>query len=255
MKVTIIGSGNVATCLANLFDQNGFEIFEIFSRNIIHAETLASRFHANFTDKLSSLSMESDLYLLAVDDKTIEEIANKINVGHKMVVHCSGTISMQSLNHASSNVGVLYPLQSFNKNMQSQIPEFTFVICASQQTMEEKLNNICSKLNRDCIVMNDEQRKELHMAAVFVNNFTNHMVAIAEKWLAEKNIPNELMLPLLSNTFEKIKVMGAIDSQTGPAKRNDEKIINEHLQLLASHPDWQKIYSLITGSIRNFYKQ
>lgn len=252
-NICIIGSGNVATCMSHLFFKSGHTILQIYSREKQNAEQLAQTFHAAATSNITELVNHADLYFIAVEDKAIEMIAKQLHVQNNMVVHCSGSVEMEILNDSSANIGVLYPLQSFNKSMAHQIPDFNFIIEANTTAANEWLAAFAKTLNRNCVAMTFAERRRMHLAAVFMNNFSNHMIAIGEKILTENNLPVSLIKPLIETTFQKIVLNGAVASQTGPAMRNDEAVMNQHLSLLSDHPQWKKIYTLLNSSISELY--
>lgn len=253
-KICIIGSGNVATCMSQLFFDNGHSIIQVYSRTKKHAEQLASVYSCAFTSDIHELTTEAGLYFIAVEDKAISEVASSLKFENKLVVHCSGSASIEILNQCSNQYGVMYPLQSLNAYMSKSLPDFPIIIEGNNSEVETQLNALVDSLKRKSVVMNFAQRQQLHLAAVFINNFTNHMVAIGEKILDENHLSQSLLKPLIESTFNKINFNGAAKSQTGPAVRNDQTVINKHLELLNSHPDWKKIYSELSNSIIEFYK-
>ena len=251
MKVCMIGSGNVATALSKLFVENGISISSVYSRNIKHAQELAGKINSIAVDGLSKLN-DAELIVVAVDDEAINKVVSELNNKNAIVVHCSGSVEMQILKPTGKNFGVLYPLQSFSKDS-TFVPKFPFIINGSNDLVKLELKKLCANLHHECFEMDDDQRSRIHLAAVFLNNFSNHVITIADSWLNENKLPTTLLLPLLETTFQKIRTKGAEASQTGPAIRNDVHVIEKHLQLLSQHPDWQKIYLALSNSIRNYY--
>ena len=249
IKITFIGSGNVATHLAQLFFEKGHHIEQIYSRNVENAEILANKVNAGFTNDLKQISPKSDIYFIAVKDDAIEYVLQEINVGGNLLVHTAGSVNIELLLNASNNIGVFYPLQTFTKNANVDFSNIPIGIEANTEKSKNVLMNLAKQVSQKVSLMNSEQRKILHLSAVFACNFTNHMAAIAEQLLAENNMDFDLLRPLLEETVMKFLNGNAIKNQTGPAKRQDESIMKQHSELLHNHPIYNEIYTLVSKSI------
>ena len=251
IKVSIIGSGNVAQHLIVALQKsiiNGAEIelIQVFARQ---KSTLSHLLDFNkITDDWKTLA-ESDLFIIAVSDEAISSISEQIPYKNKLVVHTSGGISLEAI--ASNNrKGVFYPLQTFSKNKEVNFK--TIPICLESQNASDYqlLQKVAQSISDVVIAINSEQRKALHVAAVFVNNFTNHLYKIGNEICIEKNVPFEILKPLIRETAEKIMQLSPDEAQTGPAIRKDNETINAHLALL-SNENQKNIYKIITQSIQN----
>jgi predicted short-subunit dehydrogenase-like oxidoreductase (DUF2520 family) len=251
IKVSIIGSGNVAQHLIVALQKsiiNGAEIelIQVFARQ---KSTLSHLLDFNkITDDWKTLA-ESDLFIIAVSDEAISSISEQIPYKNKLVVHTSGGISLEAI--ASNNrKGVFYPLQTFSKNKEVNFK--TIPICLESQNASDYqlLQKVAQSISDVVIAINSEQRKALHVAAVFVNNFTNHLYKIGNEICVENNVPFEILKPLIRETAEKIMQLSPNEAQTGPAIRNDNETINAHLSLL-SNENQKNIYKIITQSIQN----
>ncbi|MEN8857400.1 MAG: DUF2520 domain-containing protein [Flavobacteriaceae bacterium] len=232
ISVVIIGSGNVATHLAATFLKvDTIVMTQINSRN------------------LNSIP-PADVTIVAVSDNAISEVSSKIT--NSFVVHTSGSVALEALKNTGTK-GVFYPLQSFTKDKEVDFTRIPFCLEAENKDDLSKLETLVSILNGKIYHINSEQRKSIHVAAVFVNNFTNHMYTIADDICKQYNVPFEILTPLIEETSLKIKNLSPKEAQTGPAKRNDTETIQNHLNLLSKAQ--QDIYLKITQSILDYGKK
>ena len=243
-NVILIGSGNVATHLGINLKNNNFNIVQVISSTLKNAETLATKLDSDFSNNISDLK-KADLIIVAVSDNEIGNIANQII--NTPIVHTSGSVGLEVFKN-NNNAGVFYPLQTFNTNVEVAFKEVPICIEANNKEFEEELLKIGKSLSNSVVKMNSEQRKQLHIAAVFSCNFTNQMFAISDDILEKSNIDFKLLLPLIKQTVNKLKTKKAIEVQTGPAKRKDLEIIKQHLNLISNKKN-KEIYKLISESI------
>lgn len=250
-KIVFLGSGNVATHLARALVKKGHKVLQVYSRTKQNARLLAAELDAGFTNDPLKLNTGGDIYIISLKDNALAEVAKKINFGKKLTVHTSGSVSMNVLKEVSENYGVFYPMQTFSKQRKIELAGIPFLIEANNSRNEKLLVEMAAALTGKANVyrMNSEERKVLHVAAVFVNNFPNHLFAIAEEILSKNRLPFGILKPLISETIRKIMDNSPARMQTGPAKRGDKKIIDEHLKFLDSYPEYKKIYRLISKSI------
>jgi predicted short-subunit dehydrogenase-like oxidoreductase (DUF2520 family) len=248
--ITFIGAGNVATHLAKAFFFEDFEIEQVYSNNIDNALALADEVNSIAIDNVINLNSNSDLYIVAIKDDAIEPILQQITDKNIFIVHTSGSIPINVFEQTGfNNYGIFYPLQTFSKSKAINLLEVPFCIEANEQ--EDILVELANKLSNSVHLVSSEQRKKLHLAAVFACNFTNHMYAIAEDLCLKNNVNFNILKPLIRETAEKITLNHAKNVQTGPAKRKDEKIIQHHIEQLSDSKSYQDIYKLITESIIN----
>ena len=254
-NVVIIGAGNLATQLALALHENGIQIKQVFSRTSESAQALAEKVNAPFTTRLSQLVSDADLYIIAVKDSAISEILENLNLGENhLIVHTAGSVPMNVLDGFSRNYGVFYPLQSFSKSRKADFTTIPICIEANHPENLMKLQELARKLSSSVHQINSDERKTLHLAAVFVNNFVNHFYAIGAEILQDKKLNFDLLKPLIHETAAKIETMQPLDAQTGPAKRNDTLVISDHLKMLQDKPEFQKIYSFVANSIFQFHQ-
>lgn len=248
-KIVLIGAGNVATQLGKTLHLKGFKIVQVLSRTQKSAESLASIIGARAISEFSEIITDADLYLISVPDDAISEIISKIKPVHGIVVHTSGAVGMDILKKSSGNFGVFYPLQTFSKFRETDFSVIPVCIEASDSETKKSLADVASKISNDVRFIDSFQRSRIHLAAVFVNNFTNYMYALGEKILDKNDISFDILQPLIRETAEKIKQQNPRKAQTGPAIRNDNKVILKHLEMLKDEPEIQKIYRLISEQI------
>ena len=251
IKVSIIGSGNVAQHLIvalqnSVINGTEMELIQVFARQ---KTTLFHLLDFNkITDDWSTLA-EADLYIIAVSDDAIANVSEQIPYKNKLVVHTSGAISLEVL--ASNNrKGVFYPLQTFTKNKDVDFKIIPICIESQNASDYQLLQKVAQSISDSVFAINSEQRKALHLAAVFVNNFTNHLYKIGNDICIENNVPFEILKPLIQETAEKITQLSPNEAQTGPAIRNDIETINAHLTFL-SDENQKNIYKILTQSIQN----
>lgn len=249
IKISIIGSGNLATQLGLALYKEGYFISQIYSRNKKNAETLSKKLSAKAIVDLKKLSTDSSIYIIAVKDDAIESVAKQIKLKNQVIVHTSGSVSIDVLKKSSKNYGVFYPLQTFSKEKSVDFKITPICIEANNNSTSTTLQYFAKSISSNVQKVNSEQRKKIHLAAVFACNFSNHMYAIAEQLLANDKLSLDLLKPLIEETANKIKENNPSKVQTGPAMRNDKKTMEGHLKLLKKEKDLQKIYELISKSI------
>jgi predicted short-subunit dehydrogenase-like oxidoreductase (DUF2520 family) len=248
MHIVIIGSGNVATVLGRLCKNNDHEIVQVISRNTDHAKELATELNCPFTDSTGIIDTGADLYLVAVSDGALYELNSNIHLGRKLILHTAGSVPQNVLKEISVNYGVLYPLQSLRKEMEYS-NEIPFLIDGNTEETKTLVEDFAKTLSNNITKANDEERLKLHVAAVIVSNFTNHLYALAEDFCKKEHIDFKLLAPLIKETAERVSSISPAVSQTGPAARNDIFTLDKHIRLLADHPRLKYIYLKLTDSI------
>ena len=251
-KISIIGSGNVAYNLAHYFQNIGLEIVEIYSRNLENAKVLATEIKCDFTNDLSNINTKSDIYIIAVKDDAIAKIASKINLKNKLVVHTSGSVSINVLKEISSNYGSFYPLQTFTKDKIADISEAPICVEGNNQEIENELEKFAKSISKKVTKLNSNQRGKLHLAAVFASNFSNYMQVIAQDICEKESVDKKLLEPLLKEVYKKNKIQSAVNNQTGPAKRKDYSTMEKHLELI-DNKEIKDLYRSISDIIGKRY--
>ena len=245
----VIGAGNLATHLALALHRKGVNVIQILNRSRLAGEKLARRVKAGYHADFSAADFKADLFLLAVSDTAIEDVAKSLGLKDQLLVHTSGSVDMAVLSKASSNIGVFYPLQTFSKNKRINFGSIPLCIEANTHENEEKLLQLAKLISKKTRVLDSPQRKVLHMTAVFAGNFSNFMYTIAEDLLKKHGIPFSLLKPLILQTAAAARHEDVFSGQTGPAIRGDARIMDEHLEMLAKHGVYMEIYDLISKNI------
>ncbi|HAQ18030.1 MAG TPA: DUF2520 domain-containing protein [Prolixibacteraceae bacterium] len=249
-NVVIIGAGNLATQLALALVEEGIRVKQVYSRSVESARVLAEKVNASFTNDLSQLLPEADLYVIAVKDSAIQEVLENLSLNeNQLIVHTAGSVPMNILEGFTQNYGVFYPLQTFSKSRKVDFSDIPVCIEANHPSSLLKLEKLGKRISSTVNQINSDERKTLHLAAVFTNNFVNHFYAIGAEILQVKKLDFDLLKPLIRETAAKIENIHPLEAQTGPAKRNDKAMIGQHLKMLQDKPEYQKIYSFVTESI------
>jgi len=251
-KITIIGAGNVGFHLGKRLFKKGFEIVQVYSRNQEKAKTLADQIHAKPISDFSKLDPNSDLFIIAVSDNAISEVAKNLkanNIDNQLVVHTSGATPSLILKPFFQHYGIFYPLQTFRVGSKPSFKKLPLCIDAPIKADLKKLKKVARKICSNVHHINDEQRAVLHVAAVFANNFSNHLYTISENILNQENISLSLLIPLIQETTKKIATASPQETQTGPAVRGDKNTIKRHLEFLEKHPEYRSLYVAFTKSI------
>lgn len=245
IQVSVIGSGNVAHHLLKAFGTaSEIEVVQVFARNKNGIETTNP--HIEVIEDLSLLK-NVDVLIIAVSDDAIEKVSEQIPLKHQLVVHTSGGVSLDALNNKNHR-GVFYPLQTFSK---AKVVNFrTVPICIEAETKEDyqTLETLAKLISDYTYAVNSQQRQALHVAAVFVCNFTNHLYQIGHEICEANQLSFDILTPLIQETAQKIVTLTPIEAQTGPAKRKDTQTINKHLAFLTEE-NQKEIYKLLTKSI------
>jgi len=257
-RISIIGSGNVAWHLTQKLERlPEITVLEVYSRKLSNASKLSrTLLCTQATDDLDFRYSKADIFLVAVADDSLGEVLENLQVPPQTVVaHTSGGHSLEIFKDMPQAKGVFYPLQTFSKNEQVNFENITFCLEADSEETLEILKNLAFKLSTHIEFINSEERKILHTAAVFANNFTNHLLALSKEITDFYEVPFDAIKPLMKETFEKAMNYPPKEIQTGPAKRNDLKVIEKHLEVLEKIPQAKEIYKVLTESIRDFYQK
>lgn len=247
IKVVIIGYGNVGVHIAQAFEQNeGIDLIQVYSRN---KKTLAScPLHFATTCLLTTLK-EADVYIVAVPDNAIETISKALPFKNKLIAHTSGSVALKTMD-SKNRRGVWYPLQTFSKAKSVSFSKIPICVEAENEEDQMVLKTLGTLVSTSVQLITSEQRASIHLAAVFANNFSNHMYHIASQILEKKGVDFSILRPLIKETAHKINTLAPSEAQTGPAMREDSNTIKNHLELLEQE-DHKKLYTFITQSIKH----
>lgn len=267
LTVSIAGSGNVGSFLATELFNAGCVIRQIFSRKLENAQKLAEKVGAEPIDAISFIDLNIQLLIVALPDKVIPEFCKALKKSQTesegltgdiiyinpdlCVASTAGSVMLSELSQYFSHCGVLYPLQSFTMKTKPDARNIPFCLEGTDSETNNKLMSVALLISNDVRFVNSEQRLILHMAAVFVSNFSNHLFAIANRIIQQSDLEFNILWPLIYETVNRLRECKPEEVQTGPAVRNDSQTIEKHLVLLDHYDNknFKKIYELISRSI------
>ncbi|MDL2251815.1 DUF2520 domain-containing protein [Odoribacter sp. OttesenSCG-928-J03] len=251
-RIALIGAGNVAHHLAQALLKSGFNLCQIYSRTIESARELGMKTGISYTNELYAIYPDCDIYIFCLNDDALQSVYKSIRVNkNALILHTSGSVSMDIFKDYVKNYGVLYPLQTFSKKRDLSFKEIPLCIEASNAQSIRELRKIAEELSHCVEEVSSENRLILHLAAVFACNFTNHLYQVAGKIVAANEMDFSILRPLIYETAHKVMTLQPEEAQTGPAARNDDTIINKHKALLKEQKQLQTIYTLLTNSIKS----
>ncbi len=247
IKITIIGSGKMAQNLLRACLQSNFEVTSLWARNTQKASELANIYKVQLADSLQTALVQTDLIFLAISDAAVAEISAQCDT-NAIVVHCSGILSSEVLNK-HDNFGIFWPIQTFSAQREVVFKDIPIAIEANNEENKRILEVLADAMGHSAIFVSEKQRQQLHLAAVFVNNFSNHLFSLMHDFLGKNQLDFKYLLPLINETAEKLQVLSPKDAQTGPASRGDENSLEIHRKIMANEPKLLEIYDLISKSI------
>ncbi len=251
MDVVLLGSGNVATHLGKALYDAGHRIHQVWSRTALNASLLAESLNSEYLTDIRVLSDKADVYILSVSDDVIPQLASDFPFRDKLLVHTSGTTSLEVLRPVSTQSGVLYPLQTFSKQKPVDFRLIPIAVEGSSDTVTEVLLSLARSISDNVLVFDSAKRAALHVAAVFACNFSNHLYQIASSILQQNGLEFEILRPLIAETAAKVQEFLPREVQTGPAVRGDKEIVNKHVKFLEGQPELQELYQKLSQSIIN----
>lgn len=254
-KIVLIGAGNVGTQLGRRFHEVGLSVLEVFSQKKKKAKLLAQQIGASASNDLSKISSKGTLYIIAVHDDAIAEVAKQLkhlDNGKRLFVHTSGATPSTVFKGILKNYGVFYPLQTFSISRKADFSNIPICIDTKRKKAFSIVEKLAHQISPKVYSINDAQRAILHVAAVFVNNFSNHLFYIGENICEKERVDFDILKPLIQETAAKIQAKPAHLMQTGPAIRGDEATIKRHLNFLENYPAYQELYKMLTQSIMEF---
>jgi predicted short-subunit dehydrogenase-like oxidoreductase (DUF2520 family) len=240
MLVTIIGSGNVATVMGKVLTEKGHVIAEVFSRDTSHATVLAKQLQAKVVADINMLDPNSDVYLMAVTDDALAEVASQLSLQNKLVIHTAGSVSKEILKTVSNRYGVLWPMKMIRKPMNTLEPV----------TIENFAGLFSTTITR----ADDVMRSKMHMLAAVLSNFTNHLYHLAAGYCEAEQIDFSVFYPIIEETALQIQETHPQNVQAGPAFRGDRQTIEKHVEILAKYPQIRQVYEMMTESIAKSFE-
>lgn len=254
MKVVLIGAGNVATVLGRRMQKAGHEIVQVISRNKMHAQELAVQLNSSFTSDLKNIHYKGEVYLLTLGDDALRQVTPWLRLNDQLVLHTAGAVPADLLSTVSSRYGVLYPLQSIRKEM-PQVADIPLLIDGNTEEVRQVVMDFALSISPTVEAADDAHRLRLHVGAVMVNNFSNHLFALTEDFCVQEGVDFRLLRPLIEETALRLREYDPHGMQTGPAVRGDESTLAVHRALLQGYPVLGGLYDLFSKSIRQMYKK
>jgi predicted short-subunit dehydrogenase-like oxidoreductase (DUF2520 family) len=248
-KIVILGAGNVSLHISRHLYLAGHQVDCIWSRNQNSALRVAAASGSKAVSSPDEVPDDADFYLLVVSDSAIEELASVFSGRKGIWMHAAGAVPLDVLKTYFGEYGVLYPLQTFSAHREVALDEVPFLVEGSSPAVMKKIHSLAFSLSEKVVEMNSAERLKVHLAAVFANNFSNHMVTIATRFLKENGGDFSLLEPILKETFRKMLEAGPEEAQTGPALRGDMETMRKHLDLLGKFPEWELIYNSVSRDI------
>ena len=280
MKIVLIGAGNLATHLGKALHAAGHDMVQVFSRTMQSAETLASLLDAEPLTDIAQVRDDADVYIFSVKDSALVQLVaqlcrheadglgedgaedglckdgavnalRKAKKGEheRVFLHTAGSMPMSVFKGMAQHYGVLYPMQTFSKQREVDFSIIPCFVEANDEFAQKQIEGLAREISGRVYQLSSEDRKYLHLSAVFACNFANHCYAISQELLEEHGIPFDVMLPLINETAAKVHEMMPKDAQTGPAVRYDENVIGKQSKLLENHPHFKKVYDSMSKSI------
>ena len=271
MKIVLIGAGNLATHLGKALHAAGHDMLQVFSRTMQSAEILASLLDAEPLTDIAQVRDDADVYIFSVKDSALVQLVaqlcrheadglgedgavnalRKAKKGEheRVFLHTAGSMPMSVFKGMAQHYGVLYPMQTFSKQREVDFSIIPCFVEANDEFAQKQIEGMAREISGRVYQLSSEDRKYLHLSAVFACNFANHCYAISQELLEEHGIPFDVMLPLINETAAKVHEMKPKDAQTGPAVRYDENVIDKQSKLLENHPHFKKVYDSMSKSI------
>lgn len=253
-RIVLIGAGNVAHHLAPALLKAGLDLCQIYSRTLESARELGIKTGITYTADTFAVYPDCDIYIFCVSDDALLPLFKSLRFSKDAtILHTSGSVPMDTFKLLAKNYGVLYPLQTFSKKRDLDFSEIPLCIEACNASTMKTVRGMAEKLSGYVHEISSEKRKNLHLAAVFANNFTNHLYGIAGKLLEEEGLDFNMLRPLIFETAHKVMLLTPENAQTGPARRGDESILAMHKTMLKNKRKFLNMYNLMSDSIKESY--
>jgi len=249
LKISIIGTGNVATHIGTALMNAGHTIADVTGRNADATNELAALLSAKANFDIANTDADAEVVLLCVKDDAIGAVASLLPRSQRIIAHTSGFRSYNLLSAAGENLGIFYPLQTMKKGVALDFKKVPMLVEASNENTSARLSNLAAAISESVHSVNELQRQYIHVAAVFANNFTNHLWELAETILHEQNLDLDILRPLIARSAENVAAHSPSQLQTGPAARGDFFTIDAHVNLLHNEEEMTKVYRVLTESI------
>lgn len=247
----MIGAGNLATNLGKALQNAGHDIVQVYSRTWEHAQQLATIIGGAATDDLDSIVDTADVYIFSLKDSALGDVVPKVSKGkaEKLMIHTAGSMPMSCFEGMAVHYGVLYPMQTFSKQREVDFRSIPCFIEGNDSLAKQNIRALAESISGRVYEMSSDDRRFLHLAAVWACNFTNHCYEVSAEILRKHDVPFDVMLPLIDETAAKVHGMEPIDAQTGPAVRFDDNVIRAQAALMRDNPILKDLYERMSMSI------
>jgi predicted short-subunit dehydrogenase-like oxidoreductase (DUF2520 family) len=253
-RIVLFGAGNLAVHLAKAFALSGYKIIQVYSRTKESAQWLAARLNTKAITNPAEFDSTSDIAIFALNDQCLPEILDQVNFSGQLALHTSGSLSMSIFKGKAEHFGVLYPLQTFSKFREVRFKEVPLFIEANSSKNLANLKMLAESLSIQVFIADSSQRRQLHLSAVFANNFVNHFYALAGELIKNSGFSFNVLRPIIQETVLKaLECDNPMTAQTGPAVRLNKEILLKHIEMLASNPDLQNLYTFASNSITKLH--
>jgi predicted short-subunit dehydrogenase-like oxidoreductase (DUF2520 family) len=254
-SLSFAGAGRVGSALCRELFHAGYRIDLVASESENSDRSLADSCEALWSSNLIFPST-TEIIIVAVPDVSLKNVLNDIRCSpDALVAHTAGSFGLDVFPARIIRKGIFYPLQTFSRGRDVSFKELPFLLEASDDRSSLILKSLVDSIGGKVHFVDTEHRRILHLAAVFICNFTNHMLTLGKDIAGKTGFSFEILKPLLNETILKAMTIGPENSQTGPAVRNDRITIKKQLDLLSFSPELQQIYNEITESIIKYYKK
>ncbi len=253
LSLIILGSGNVAFHLAPALYQAGYRVLQVFSRNKETGSELANKIESQYIDRLEKLDALADVILCFLPNEGINEVIQhwpKNYPSKVLVLHSSGSYQTRKLAEISKHFGVFYPLQTFKKGVALALNKTPFLLHTNDEDTYTLVEELAGAISPLIYPFSDEERSKIHLAAVFINNFTNALFTAAYEYLDTEGINKEPLKPIIEKTFKNLEKKNPATIQTGPAIRKETALLAKQLELLKDYPEHQAIYKSLSNYIQ-----
>ena len=252
-NIILIGAGNLASHLAPALTGAGYNLLQVYSRSEQSAMELAEKNNTKWTTDLGDLDPEAEILIYAVSDSIMPQLFCQIELSKRIMIHTAGSIPADVFRGVARDYGVLYPVMTFSRGRDMDFRKVPVCIEGNNDNSLQVLEKMAGRLSNHVVHMDSEQRKKLHLAGIIASNFSNHMYRLSADYLREQDLDPVLLKPLIQETAVKILEMDPAEAQTGPARRNDTSVIEDHLEMLKDRPELQKLYTFVSDSITKSY--
>lgn len=253
-KIILIGAGNVAHHLAPAMLRAGMNLCQVYSRTWESARRLGMRTGVAYTAEAGEVYPDGDIYIFCVSDDSLPQVAKSVRLNRAaLLLHTSGCLPMDALRPFGERYGVVYPVQTFSQRRELDFRLIPLCVEGCTPAVVMRVKAFAAALSGTVREVDSRRRRELHLAAVFVNNFPNYLYSVGRRLMEECGLPFAMLRPLIAETADKVMRMEPEEAQTGPARRGDESVMAAHRALLRERKEWLKIYALLSEGIRSLY--